>query len=334
MHLAQKVLGGAVLLLGMAIPPGRGGITVTPPTHDFGKEIVGKSGSNPEQFFVIQLPAGATAQDRVTIQVHDPTQQDFVVDEGPSWRPAQGALSLPSFGCDGGSLSAAGASGMTLISAGSVPNGPGSCYLRIWFRPSSRGPKTGLISVFDPRSGTSANIKLTGNGIDGCVYTVIQGCNYAPLYYGSFNWKHTISGPGSSYVEDVNVDVLWGAATCNVTAKSTSPGRTRVGTVVGGKGLIGVEFLKDELDPVKKTSELVYRIIVACPSPEFPATAEDAGTPSRPADLGDFSQETYKQRISAVGVDLVGTTSQPSPETDALNGVGGRLELHWSLKRK
>ena len=49
--------------------------------------------------------------------------------------------------------------------------------------------------------------------------------------------------------------------------------------------------------------------------------------------MGDFSQETYKQSIKSVGLDLVGTTSNPSPEEDTVNGVTGKLELHWSLKR-
>jgi hypothetical protein len=154
------------------------------------------------------------------------------------------------------------------------------------------------------------------------------------MYYGTFSWKHTITSPISSYTEDVKVDVLGEVATCNATTKSTENGNTIVGTVVAGKGLIAVEFVDKAPNPGTDSTQVVYRISVACPSPAFPATADAAATPSRPADLGDFSQETYEQRIGAVGRDLIGTTSQPAPETDPANNVGGRLELHWSLKRR
>jgi hypothetical protein len=330
--MARIALAGAVALsLGAAATSrGRLGITVTPTSHDFGKELVGKTEGNPVVAFVIRLPPGATVQDRVWVNESDSTQS-FKVEEGPSWKTGQGQP-LPDFGCNDGSISgASGTSGSTPV-AGTL-YGTGTCYLRVWFQPSSPGLKKAKIGLADQRSGTQTMVTLTGIGEAGCVYTVVQGCNYAPMYDGSFNWTHTITSPTSSYAEDVNVDVAGGVATCNVTAKSTDNGQTKVGTVVAGKGLIAVEFQTD-LNPKTNASQVVYRISVACPSPAYPATADAAATPSRPADLGDFSQETYEQRVKAVGLDLIGTTSQPSPESDPVNQVGGRLELHWSLKRK
>ncbi len=345
--MARIALTGAVALsLGAAATSvGRLAITVTPDSHDFGKATVGKTEGNPEQMFVIQLPPGAGAHDTVALEVIDPTQQDFKVDEGPSWHPATGAIGpsvLAWFICDSTSISSAlttsGTNGPTPVGhAGGVPNGvAGRCYLRVWFQPSSPGPKTGTIRVYSVGGGrsTTTNITLRGIGEEGCVYTVVQGCNYAPMYYGSFNWTHTITSPTSSYTEDVNVDVLFGVATCNVTARSIDNGQASVGTVVAGKGLVAVEFVNNAPNSRTNASEVVYRISVACPSPVFPATADAAATPSRPADLGDFSQGTYEQRIKAVGLDLIGTISQPAPETDSINRVGGRLELHWSLKRR
>lgn len=322
-------------------------VRVTPTSHDFGKETVGKTTGNPEQAFMIQLPAGAGAHDTVALEIIDPTQQDFKVDEGPSWVPATGAIGpsvLSGFVCDGTSISSAlstssainGLSGPVAPASG-TPSGPGSCWLRVWFQPSSPGPKTGTIRVYSLSGGRSSmtTITLRGTGVGGgCVYTVVQGCNYAPMYYGTFTWTHTIISPISSYAEDVKVDVLGEVATCEVTAKSTDNGNSSVGTVVHGKGLIAVEFVDNAKNPGTDSTKVTYRISVACPSPAYPATADAAATPSRPADLGDFSQETYEQRIGAIGRDLIGTTSQPAPETDPVNKVGGRLELHWSLKRR
>ena len=337
--MARIALAGAVALsLGAAATSrGRLGITVTPTSHDFGKELVGKTEDNPLVSFAIKLPPGATVQDRILVNEVDSTQ-DFKVDVGPSWKTARDQP-LPDFGCNDGSISGASTTsgtggGTPVASADGTPFGAGSCYLRVWFQPKSPGLKKAKIGLFDQRSGTQTSVTLTGIGEAGCVYTVVQGCNYAPMYDGSFNWTHTITSSTSSYAEDVNVNVAGGVATCNVTAKSTDNGQTRVGTVVAGKGLIAVEFQSDAPSGKTNASQVVYRISVACPSPAFPATADAAATPSRPADLGDFSQETYEQRVKAVGADLIGTTSQPAPESDPVNNVGGRLELNWSLKRR
>jgi hypothetical protein len=328
-----------------ALAQGSGSVKVTPASHDFGKETVGKTAGNPEQFFAIQLPPGAGAHDTVALEVIDPTQENFKVDEGPSFHPATGMIGpavLAFFICDSTSISSAltgsGINGPAIV-APANPRlfTPGICYLRVWFQPTSPGPKTGTIRVYEIKGGrwTSTTITLRGTGVGGgCVYTVVQGCNYAPLYYGTFTWTHTITSPTSSYAEDVRVDVLGEEATCNVTAKGTGNGNTSTGTVVAGKGLIAVEFIDKARNPGTDSTSVVYRISVACPSPAYPATEFDAATPSRPADLGDFSQETYEQRVKAIGLDLIGTISQPAPETDPINNVGGRLELHWSLKRR
>jgi hypothetical protein len=341
--MSRVALAGAVALsLGAAAMSLEGQtMTVRPGSHDFGKETVGKTAGNPEQLFVIQLPPGAGAHDTIVIKVVDPTQEDFKVDEGPSsWHepsPLGDASVITGSRCDSSSISNAittsGTTGPRL--ARGVPNGAGSCYLRVWFRPTSPGTKKGIIVIGDVRRNTVTAIPIFGIGVgEECVYTVVQGCNYAPMYSGTFSWSKTLTSPTSSYAEDVLVNVVSGVATCNATTKSTENGNISVGTVVAGKGLIAVEFVDNATNPGTDPTKLIYRISVACPSPAFPATADAPATPSRPADLGDFSQETYEQRINAIGLDLIGTTSQPAPEADSVNKVDGRLELHWSLKRR
>jgi hypothetical protein len=67
--------------------------------------------------------------------------------------------------------------------------------------------------------------------------------------------------------------------------------------------------------------------------PDWPASADEPATPSRPAELGDLPQQTYNQPASSVGINLDGSTSYPAPENDALNGVTGAVQVNWSLKR-
>jgi hypothetical protein len=102
-------------------------------------------------------------------------------------------------------------------------------------------------------------------------------------------------------------------------------GITRVGSIAG-TGLIAVEFLEDPIYP------LVYLITVACPTPAFAATASDPADPSRPAELGQGELLSEKQPAADVGIDLEGTISYPSPDTDPLNGVTGHVSISWKLK--
>ena len=99
---ARFALAGALAMsLGArAMPRSRVAIRVVPSSHDFGKEIVGKTAGNPEVLFEIQLSPGATANDRVSISVSQTTQQDFKVDEGPSWLPPSGPLTPTTFACE------------------------------------------------------------------------------------------------------------------------------------------------------------------------------------------------------------------------------------------
>jgi hypothetical protein len=233
----RSILTVVILSIGAAATPhGRVGITVRPTSHDFGKEIVGKTGGNPEEMFAIQLPPGATNADRVGIIVRDPTQEDFKVDEGPSWRPEAPlpGVSTASFVCGVSSISNA----PTTTLGGPVGTATSGVVSAVLTGSEARihHPDRSEERDFDGdhahRDG-GRGMRLHGH----------PGCNYAPLYYGSFNWSHTITSANSSYAEDVNVDVLWGVATCNVTAKQVENGQSRTGTVVAGKGLIAVEFL-------------------------------------------------------------------------------------------
>jgi hypothetical protein len=224
----------------------------------------------------------------------------------------------------------------------SSPISPQTCTLDVEFTPKSLGAKVARLIVTDGQGGT-ATASLTGTAVAPACTNRVVFCNYGHFYSGTFNWTSNLTGPGSSSSETVSVTVIDGVATCNGSATSTSPpmnnypGRSTKGAVTG-IGLFAVEFVRDTVvNPTNKannTSRLVYRVTVACPSPSWPATVDGPATPSRPAELGDFFQQSYNQPATAVGMDLVGSISYPAPEVDALNGVNGAVQVNWSLKHK
>ena len=147
----------------------------------------------------------------------------------------------------------------------------------------------------------------------------VVSCNYAHNYSGTFIWSKTLTGSASRNTERVQVEVVRGVASCNGAETDTENGRTLTGPVVG-PGLIAVEFEKN-----------IYRITVACPSPDWPATPDAAATPSRPAELGHNDQQSYDQPAPPPGANLVGSYSNPAPETDPVNAVTGLVTVSWEL---
>jgi hypothetical protein len=275
-------------------------VTVTPASHDFGQVAIG--GGSGTTSFRVQM-ANAGRQDSVDATIAGPDAPDFRV----------------------GSSSC------------KAPLGTGPCSVDVWFAPKIQGPKVARLELTDSKGG-KAIAALKGTGVSPVCTNRVVFCNYAHLYSGTFNWTSNLSGPAGSTSETVSVTITHGVAGCNGTVVSTFKGRSRTGAVTG-TGLVAVEFDNDTLpngDRDPKAGE-VYRITVACPSPAFQATADEAATPSRPAELGDFFQQTYDQRITppfkAPLVDLVGSTSYPAPDVDALNGVNGAVQVNWSLKR-
>jgi hypothetical protein len=196
--------------------------------------------------------------------------------------------------------------------------------LAVDFRPTSRGIKTATLVVAN-RRGERATATLRGEGVAPECEMKVVFCNYAHLYTGSFRWTSNLSAPGSQSSEQVQVDVIQGAATCNGVATSSEGGRTRRGPVTGS-GLVAVEFERGD------TNQLVYRITVACPTPDWPGTEDAAAVPSQPAEMGHNDRSTYEQPATATSqLGLKGSSSYPAPETDALNGVTGAVSISWSL---
>jgi hypothetical protein len=271
-------------------------VTVTPTSLDFGQVAIG-GGTNAKSVDIRMAAPGP--KDSVIAVLAGPDVADFRM--SPS--------------CQDPSLAA------------------GPCSQQVWFQPSLQGPKVARLELTDTRGGR-ATVTLKGTGVSPVCTNKVVFCNYAHFYTGTFNWTSNLTGPGASTSETISVDILHGVASCNGTVKSTFQGRSRTGAVTG-TGLVAVEFDNDTLpngdrDPKAGT---VYRITVACPSPDFKATADEPATPSRPAELGDFFQQSYDQKIKAVGLDLVGSTSYPAPDVDPLNGVNGAVQVNWSLKR-
>lgn len=152
-------------------------------------------------------------------------------------------------------------------------------------------------------------------------------CNYAHLYTGVVRWNSVLRGPTSSTTIAVQVDVVMGRASCNgsETISDVASGSKR-GDITGD-GLIAVEFKVDD------ARRQVYNITVACPSPSWRATETDAAIPSRPAQLGDYEQQSYDQPAESVGMDLVGSNSYQDGAADPVNNVDGTVTVSWSLKR-
>lgn len=287
-------------------------ITITPASYDFGEAAV--KGMAIARFRVA-LPGSAAAAAAIrtsvafgtlTTSLTGPNAADFYSDDGPIVRVLVDP-SAPYANCISGSQ-------------GYV------CTILVSFRPQSLGPKTATLVVTDSL-GNRATAQLKGKGVAALCEMKVVFCNYAHLYTGSFRWRTTLSGPASSHTETVDVQVIKGVATCNGAATDSENGQTTTGPITG-TGLIAVEFERDD------TYRLVYRITVACPSPAWPGTPDNPrGTPSRPAELGDNEQKSYDQPASGFGIDLIGSSSYPAPETDSVNGVSGQVDVSWSLKR-
>ena len=167
----------------------------------------------------------------------------------------------------------------------------------------------------------------SASGVDpDCVMKVVA-CNYAHLYSGVFSWNSVLKAPNSSTVIVMQADIDGLRVTCSGTETVTDNGVSHV-MKSQGNGLVAVEFKNDE------DKRPVYNITVACPSPG------DADTPSQPAELGHFDQQTYDQLTTAAGgpispgVDLIGSSTYPNPDNDAVNGVTGDVVVKWSLKHK
>ena len=152
------------------------------------------------------------------------------------------------------------------------------CRFSVTFRPLDVGRRAATLAARDGH-GNRATAALRGEGmLAACKFSVVS-CNYADLYSGWFSWSGTEIS--------VTVNVIRGEAACT----GSDGGNGRTGTILG-KGLIGVEFVPD---PVY---HLAYRIVVACPTPHWPATADEPEIPSEPAELGSsYSEESYKQPV-------------------------------------
>jgi hypothetical protein len=152
-------------------------------------------------------------------------------------------------------------------------------------------------------------------------------CNYAHLYSGGFSWNDSLKGAKSSTFIAMRADIDGLRVACNGTETMTDEGGTKV-LKSQGTGLVAVEFKDDE------NQRPAYNITVACPSPG------DAETPSQPAELGHFDQQTYDQLKTSggpriiPGVALIGSSRYENPAADSVNGVTGTVTVTWNLKRK
>ena len=164
-----------------------------------------------------------------------------------------------------------------------------------------------------------------------CLHKVVP-CNSAHLYSGSFSWQSALLGEFGQNRRSITVTVVKGEATCDGSETDVSISKvgdqtyttTEVGTIKG-PGLIAVEFDEDS------AGALVYRVTGACPSPVWQASRQ---APSRPAELGNsYYEQSYNQPATAIGIDLIGSRSEPHPDTDQENGVSGSIRVTWSLKR-
>ncbi len=278
------------------------GVTVTPAQYDFGKTAV-PGGTSLHQFTVSSAPG-----DWLDLSVTGPNAAEFIITgKGTNGADASGRFSTQCLDAD--------------------YNPTSSCPVDMDFKPSSMGVKTATLIVAN-RRGERATVPLRGEGVvAGCEWKVVS-CNYGHLYSGTFRWTSGLSAPGSQYSEHVQVDIVNGVATCNGSATQSEQGQSRTGAITG-KGLLAVEFERDD----KK--RLVYRITAACPTPDWPATPDAAGTPSQRAEMGHNDRSTYEQPATAIAqADLTGSSSYPAPETDNLNGVTGAVSISWSLKQR
>jgi hypothetical protein len=272
-------------------------ITLTPATYDYGDTAV--RGWR-QHDFTVALPPGTPRGTLLTFTTTGPDAPDFF----QQVRPPMDVYGECSVGSQG------------IV-----------CTEIIDFVPTSLGPKVATLVVTDNK-GNRATAQLKGKGVAALCEMKVVFCNYAHLYDGTFRWKTSLSGGNSYNTETVDVTIVKGVATCNGSATDAGNGQSTTGPITG-PGLVAVEFDADS------TMKPVYRITVACPSPDWPPTADNPkGTPSRPAELGHTEQKTYDQPSPGTGMDLIGSSSYPAPETDSASGVSGQVDVSWSLKRR
>jgi hypothetical protein len=176
--------------------------------------------------------------------------------------------------------------------------------------------------------GTVASLK--GTGIRAICENRVVFCNYAFLYDGVFSWSNVIVSAQSKTTEDVTVSIVAGRGSCKGAETITDNGASQTGGI-SGTALVAVEFVTEPLNDSSEKDEPVYRITVACPTPLWPSTADAAGTPSQPAELGHNDQTTYNIKGVPIGSTLIGKLTYPAPETDSLNGVSGNVTVAWKL---
>ena len=183
-----------------------------------------------------------------------------------------------------------------------------------------------------------ATAQLMGTAVQQCEFKVVS-CNYAHLYSGRFGWTSTLNGPATQYKENVQVGWVNGVASCIGSATTAFEGKSWTGTI-SGPGLLAIEWVDDPVYP------WVYRITAACPTPDWPAGPNgEPATPSRRAELGHNDQSTYNMPDAAITAGmslqqaiarvtrLQGSITNPSPDTDALNGVTGSITVSWDFNR-
>lgn len=287
-------------------------ITITPPSHDFGD--INVNGMSPAKTFRITV-SGPVLGNKLTVKVVGQDAREFPHSHDTI------DLADPRL--------------CTTTSQGAT------CTATVEFRPRGVGARFARLEVTD-RFGTRGRADLKGKGVGGtvCLYRVVE-CNYAHLWSGMFSWSSVSNAPGEQDTETVDVTVVNGVATCNGGATSSSQGTTRTGRIQG-TGLFAVEFMPAlETPAVLGVTLWAYRITVACPSPHWPATANEPETTSNPAEMGhgEVSSDKQSAHNSAMTLDslisilptLQGQNSFPN--ADPVNSVTGNLTVKWNLKR-
>ena len=279
-------------------------LTLTPASHDFGDV-----GLKADVFFEFQVSVPtATPQGTVlTPTITGPDAGDF----------SASAPQEPLHDCQQG------------------PQGF-RCLVSAKFRPNSLGPKAAVLEVAD-NHGNRATAQLKGNGVNSICEMKVVFCNYGFRYSGTFAWTKALSGPFGQDSAWATVNVTNGSAVCTGGATSVGQGNSSRGTVMG-KGLFAVEWLEDPMYP------WVYQITAACPTANWPPGPNgEAGTPSRPAELGHNDMTTFpqpdprirpgwtlEQAVASITT-LQGSLRYPAPETDPLNGLSGVVTVFWNL---
>ena len=278
-------------------------VIITPPVHDYGNVAVGAVVPFDFRF----TESGAPLTDSIT--------------------------SVAITGADPGDFAFNDSTGMNRFSPSSTQScyTPGFTPCTVQFRPKSFGPKQAKLVIKTIR-GATATAVLKGNGVRAICEPLVVSCNYAFLYDGTFSWSYAIVSPISKTVVDVTVSIVSGRGVCNGSETITDNGNSTTGAITG-RALVAVEFESGSLTPdsIKQQSVPIYRVTVACPTPEFPRTADSDGSRSQPAELGHNDQSSYNVKGVPIGSPLIGQLTYPAPETDQSNGVTGNVTVRWTL---